>query len=475
MRWSAAFLLGLVSTSLAKPTQQRRPDKSWDYIVNGAEIERREEPANASIANYSLRGKSVDPSSLGVDKVKQYTGYLDDNAKDKHLFYWFFESRNDPAKDPVVLWLSGGPGCSSMTGLFFELGPAKITSSIKVVNNPDSWNNRANVLFLDQPVGTGYSYGQDVDTSLAASKDIYALLKLFFQQFPQYAKQDFHIAGESYAGHYIPDDAAEILSHSDSGINLKSILIGNGLTDAYNQYPQYPEMACGNGGYPAVVGPNTCTQMRNAIPRCQSAIKQCYSTQNANDCTSASSACRSVSDPYYATGKNPYDVRKQCEPNSGGLCYQGMNYVEEYLNRQDVMEALNVEVDSFSNCNGQVNNDFHSTGDDMLPIQRNVPKVLAKSVPVLVYAGDADYICNWLGQRAWTLALPWPGQASFKAAQTQNLTYKAGGGSAYGTVQSAKGLAFARIFGAGHLVPMDEPKPILDLVNRWIHDGDFQH
>ncbi|KAM3502173.1 hypothetical protein MY11210_009145 [Beauveria gryllotalpidicola] len=485
MRWSAAFLVGLVSTSLAKPTNQRRPDKSWDYIVNGAEIERREEPTNAGITNYSLRGKHVDPSSLGVDKVKQYAGYLDDNSQDKHLFYWFFESRNDPAKDPVVLWLSGGPGCSSMTGLFFELGPAKITSSIKVVNNPDSWNNRANLLFLDQPVGTGYSYGQGVDTSLAASKDIYALLKLFFQQFPQYAKQDFHIAGESYAGHFIPNNAAEILSHSDSGINLKSILIGNGAIDPYHQYPQFPEMACGNGGYPAVVSESTCSQMRNAIPRCQSAIKQCYSTQNANDCTSALEVCGPVSHPYYETGRSPYDVRKQCEPSSGGLCYQGLDYVYEYLSRQDVMEALNVEVDSFSTCSEEVYYAFYAAGDKMLPVQLKVPEVLAKSVPVLVYAGDADYVDNWLGQRAWTLALPWPGQASFKAAGTQNLTYKAAetqnvtyedrGGNAYGTVQSAKGLAFARIFGAGHLAPMDKPKPILDLVNRWIHDGDFQH
>ena len=87
-----------------------------------------------------------------------------------------------------------------MTGLFFELGPAKVGKNLKPVKNPNSWNNKANVIFLDQPVNTGYSHGSSVDTTLAASKDIYALLTLFFKQFPQYAKQDFHIAGESYAG-----------------------------------------------------------------------------------------------------------------------------------------------------------------------------------------------------------------------------------------------------------------------------------
>ncbi|MCQ6513304.1 S10 family peptidase, partial [Vibrio parahaemolyticus] len=76
---------------------------------------------------------------------------------------------------------------------------------IELVNNPESWNNNASVIFLDQPVNVGYSYsGGSVSNTVAAGKDIYALLTLFFHQFPEYAKQDFHIAGESYAGHYIP-------------------------------------------------------------------------------------------------------------------------------------------------------------------------------------------------------------------------------------------------------------------------------
>lgn len=110
----------------------------------------------------------------------------------------FFESRSDPANDPVILWLNGGPGCSSLTGLFLELGPAKIDKNLQVVQNPFSWNSNASVIFLDQPVNVGFSYSyQQVDTTVAASKDIYALLTLFFHQFPEYAKQPFHLAGES--------------------------------------------------------------------------------------------------------------------------------------------------------------------------------------------------------------------------------------------------------------------------------------
>ena len=100
------------------------------------------------------------------------------------------------------------------------------------------------MIFLDQPVNVGYSYsGGSVSNTVAAGKDVYALLTLFFKQFPEYAKQDFHIAGESYAGHYIPVFTSEILSHKKRNINFKSVLIGNGLTDGYTQYEHYRPMA----------------------------------------------------------------------------------------------------------------------------------------------------------------------------------------------------------------------------------------
>ena len=224
-----------------------------DVWVTG-ESGQKERLIGGNLEAFNLRTKKIDPRKLGVDKVKQYSGYLDDDEDDKHLFYWFFESRNDPKNDPVVLWLNGGPGCSSLTGLFMELGPSSINKNVEVKFNPASWNSNASVIFLDQPVNVGYSYsGSSVSNTIAAGKDVYALLTLFFEQFPEYAKQPFHISGESYAGHYIPAFASEILSHKKRNINLQSVLIGNGLTDAYTQYEWYRPMACGEGDWPAVL------------------------------------------------------------------------------------------------------------------------------------------------------------------------------------------------------------------------------
>jgi cathepsin A (carboxypeptidase C) len=116
----------------------------------------------------------------------------------KHFFFWFFESRSAPATDPLVLWLNGGPGCSSLTGLLMELGPCRAApGGEKTTHNPSSWNNRANVIFLDQPVNVGFSYteGKAPTNSDAAGEDTAAFLQLFLSSFKKYSKLPFHITG----------------------------------------------------------------------------------------------------------------------------------------------------------------------------------------------------------------------------------------------------------------------------------------
>ncbi|OJD22365.1 hypothetical protein ACJ73_06288 [Blastomyces percursus] len=456
----------------------RRPDSEWNHIVRGADIQavwvegndgEKHRKVGGKLEAYDLRVKAVDPKALGVDTVKQYSGYLDDNENDKHLFYWFFESRNDPENDPVVLWLNGGPGCSSLTGLFLELGPSSITEDLKVKYNPYSWNANASVIFLDQPVNVGYSYsGGSVSDTNAASKDVYALLTLFFEQFPEYAKQDFHIAGESYAGHYIPVFASEIMAHKQRNINLKSILIGNGLTDPLTQYPFYRPMACGEGGYPAVLDQASCQSMDNALPRCLSMIEACYSSESPWTCVPASIYCNNaIIGPYQRTGRNPYDVRSDCE--GGNLCYTQLEDISKYLNQAEVIKALGAEVSSYDSCNMDINRNFLFRGDWMKPFHRLVPGLIA-AMPVLLYAGDADFICNWLGNKAWADVLEYPDHAKFAAAEMNNLTIvdNESKDKVIGQVKSTGNFTFMRIYGAGHMVPLDQPEASLEFMNRWL-------
>ncbi|EEP81202.1 carboxypeptidase Y [Uncinocarpus reesii 1704] len=445
----------------------RRPDSEWDHIVRGSEIKgsfAAMDDGHEGFDDYALRVKAVDPSKLNVDpNVKQYSGYLDDNASGKHLFFWFFESRNDPKSDPIILWLNGGPGCSSMTGLFMELGPSRVNRNIDLVYNPHAWNSNASVIFLDQPANTGFSYSTSpVSNTVSASKDVYAFLRMWFQQFPEYSELPFHLAGESYAGHYIPQFASDILAQG--GLNLKSVLIGNGLTDPKTQYAGYRPMGCGEGGYKAVLNRNTCAQMARALPGCQRAVQSCYDTQNTRTCVNSASSCNSYFLNVYPSSRNIYDVRYPCEDRAN-LCYSIVGWISRWLNQRAVIQALGAEVDNFQSCNSAVNRAFFNNGDWSLPYHRKVPGLLEK-IPVLIYAGDADYICNWVGNKMWADALEWPGKSEFASKPLKDVMLT--NGTAYGQLKSHKNFAFLRVLKAGHLVPYDQPEGALVFLNKWL-------
>jgi cathepsin A (carboxypeptidase C) len=90
------------------------------------------------------------------------------NSRVDDLFYWWFESRNSPKDDPLVIWLTGGPGCASEIALLYENGPYRFEDDGKTLKgNPHSWNSNANLLYVDQPIGTGFSHSNvaDLDTN----------------------------------------------------------------------------------------------------------------------------------------------------------------------------------------------------------------------------------------------------------------------------------------------------------------------
>lgn len=418
--------------------------------------------------DYSLRVKQGGKRKLKLDTADYYTGYLDVHQWRKHFFYWFFESRNDPANDPVILWLNGGPGCSLAIGLFFELGPSSINAKLETEFNPHSWNANASVLFFDQPVGVGYSYSDDprdkIDNTYAAGRDVYVFLELFFRKFPQFADKPFHIAGESYGGHYVPEFAYEILQHPERLFNLLSIMIGNGITDPKVQWPYYQPMACGLGGQPAVLNNTQCRQMQNKTEACLALVDLCYEYPNDLVCQLPGPVCMDTFlGPYIETGLNPYDIRVPCGDSL--LCYKGISYVEQFLSSKKVREELGVNIEIFKLCNDEIGANFGKTGDGSKPFQGFVSELLEAKIPVLVYVGDKDYICNWLGNEAWTKLLPWKGQADYALAKPR--TWSVAGVPA-GVATSFEQLTFLRVFDAGHMVPFDQPRVAQHMVNQWI-------
>ena len=119
------------------------------------------------------------------------------------MFYWVFESRNAPSTDPLLLWMSGGPGCSSSLALFGENGPLTVNPDLSLNVNPYSWTSNATVVWVDQPVGTGFSTGKPLEhNEEGVGQDMVEFIAGFVAKYPQFQQLPLYIYGESYAGHY---------------------------------------------------------------------------------------------------------------------------------------------------------------------------------------------------------------------------------------------------------------------------------
>ncbi|KAJ7608663.1 carboxypeptidase C [Roridomyces roridus] len=445
--------------------------------------------SHPALEEHQLR--VTEPTALCDPSVKQYSGYLD-IADDKHLFFWFFESRSSPSTDPLVLWLNGGPGCSSSTGLLFELGPCRIADEGRnTTHNKHSWTESANVIFLDQPVNVGFSYADDgttVNNSPVAGKDVHAFLELFLSRFPEYSKLPLHISGESYAGTYLPNIASIIFNANKQldlvpvpgfkKLNLESVLIGNGLTDPYVQMGSVADYAC-EGPYPVYKDPQgpECSALRTKIPTCQRLIKSCYSSGSRFSCVPALLYCNSqLFGPLMQTGLNPYDVRRKCDRSKDGqLCYAEMDHIDVWMNEPKNKVALGVDPGlKFASCNMEVNQAFAFQGDGMHNSAALLTELVDGGIRLLIYAGNADMMCNFMGNERWLDVLPSSFQSEFVDAKPIPWV-TAGTGELAGSVRSAGGkgftagnVTFVTVYEAGHMVPFDQPEAALDLFSRWI-------
>jgi cathepsin A (carboxypeptidase C) len=312
--------------------------------------------------------------------------------------------------------LTGGPGCSSSLALLTENGPCSVNKDGKATSiNQYSWTEAGHVLWLDQPAGVGFSYGKETDTNEEMiGEDAYYFLQAFFQTYPEYQQNPLYITGESYAGHYVPAISHRVWlgnKQPKTGtikLNLAGIAIGNGLTDPELQYPAYVEMMANNSHGIKIVDDSTVAAMETIVPKCVALIHQCNSGDSIIDtfaCQTAFLVCNAgLTSPYQMTGLNPYDIRIPCEKPP--LCYDFSN-VQEFLNLQSTRKALNVDEKhshSWDSCNFGINMKFHT--DWMKSFSRYVADLLNDGIPALIYAGDVDYICNYLGNRTYHFLYP---------------------------------------------------------------------
>ena len=260
------------------------------------------------------------------------------------------------------------------------------------------------------------------------------------------------------------------MANAGKNIPLKGFGIGNGLTDPYIQFEYYAHMAydsetAKNSPYSGIpISKTVYDRMTNAIPQCQKEIEACNEKGDSSDCDNAYSYCLSQEvSPVENTGVNPYNLDIKCQVP--GLCYD-FSAETTWLNNATVQKQLGVDM-KWESCNTGVN--IRLEADWMKDYQQNVTNLINGNIRGLIYAGDLDFICNYLGNQAWAYQLPWKNQASFQAATVKNWVVD---GKNAGLIRqdSTKTFTFLQVFQAGHMVPMDQPFNALNMVNQFIND-----
>ncbi|KAJ3090452.1 Cell death protease [Quaeritorhiza haematococci] len=371
-----------------------------------------------------------------------------ENESDGHLFFWLVESQHNLPKNKLVIWLNGGPGCSSMDGMFLENGPFRVSNDGKSLEvNEYSWWHNANLLY-DHFIN---------------------FLNKFFDVFPQHRRSELYMAGESFAGIYIPYIVHEILRRNKGGlqtpsIRIKGIAIGNGWLDPVRQYQAYIDF----GVERKLLSGRFLTGATSTWKSCEKLL------QNAERIKydTCEMILNFVLDESRDGGKgciNMYDIRLRDDgPNDGCGAVKwpfGLDNVKKYLGRPDVVRAIHAtgKQGDWLECDDSVS--MALDHDTSPPSYTLLPDILAE-ISVVLFSGDMDLICNHIGTERMIENLEWNGKKGF-GKENQKMDWYIDG-QLSGSIQTSRNLTFALVHNASHMVPIDAPKAALDIFHRLI-------
>lgn len=444
-----------------------------------------ETPAPTTAAN-----RTVGDVTCGIANTE--AGYIElPNKRADNYFYWYYESRASPSTDPLVVWLTGGPGCSSLMALLTENGPCSVQPDLSTELNPYSWNAHANVVWLDQPSNVGYSFtteASDVDKDEDDVGDnFWWFMNGFLDKHPELEGRDLYITGESYAGHYVPAAAHKIWLQNkvikEVGtpvrLNLKGIAIGNGLTNPLIQFAHQLDMV--NNTYNiTLMTDDEYKRVKELQPKCGKLFEQLlkegnFSKEILQDPRIVE--CQVVLQPFKNSHRNPYDIRLPCgDVADATQCYD-ITYVSEYLNSDAVRKYLNVTSEpkkQWLECDPNVGFEFMKSGDEVVNYENYVADLLNDGgVRVLLYVGDADTVCNWYGNKAWSSALEWEHKTEFNTAEEHPFLTSNGTVDAGITWSYKNQFTFIRLFNSGHMVPRDQPAVALEMIEKFFNGETF--
>ncbi|KAJ9175098.1 hypothetical protein P3X46_013680 [Hevea brasiliensis] len=419
------------------------------------------------------------------------TGYVGVGYKDEvQLFYYFFESERNPKDDPLVLWLTGGPGCSVLSAITYQNGPltfnyANSSGSIpKLMLNPHSWTKVANIIYLDAPVGSGFSYSTTWEGyktgDLSSAAQTYDFLTKWLMAHPKFLSNPFYVGSDSYGGIIAPIIVQKIFHGNDKGnkppVNLKGCILGNPLTDfKYDlnsriEYAHQKELISDKlyestkknckGEY---INPDRSKEI--CISNLQAVNKSFENLYMFNilepECTTWDLSSFMGENDIFTIMKN-LDVLTKSQHSKRWCRDYMLLYSHIWANNKNVRSALHVRegtIKEWPRCN--LSMWYEIDVRSSLEYQTMLTK---RGYRVLIYSGDHDLAIPYLGTLAWIQSL--------NLTVTEDwLPWSVDDQIAGNTITYSKGkynLTFATVKGGGHTASELKPKEVFAMIDRWL-------
>ncbi|XP_041010659.1 serine carboxypeptidase-like 18 isoform X2 [Juglans microcarpa x Juglans regia] len=402
------------------------------------------------------------PGFTGELPFKLETGYIGVGELDEvQLFYYFIESERSPKDDPVVLWLTGGPGCSGLSGLLFEIGPLSINYANSSGNkptlelNPYSWTKVANIIFLDSPVGTGFSYATtweayNVD-DISSAAQTYEFLRKWFLAHSMFLSNPLYIAGDSYSGIPVPIVVQEVSNGNEIGhlppLILKGLVLGNPLTHR-------------------IFDLDARLKFAHRMALISDRLYECISNTFFNQILEPNCATQSPKPnklrEWSVLDDSFIDIHTSTPQVPGPWC-RNYNYLYSYVwaNDKTVREALHIQEGTKTNwerCNKSLA--YTENVITSIDYHRNLTK---KDLRALVYSGDHDMTIPYVGTEEWIETL------DLSIKDDWRPWFVDGQIAGYVTIftEEKYSLTFTTIKGGGHTAPEYKPKECLAMLDRW--------
>jgi len=387
----------------------------------------------------------VDPTLLeGVNSdLESYAGFITvDEPNQGNMFFWFFPAQENPETAPVVIWLQGGPGGSSMFGLLKLHGPILTTQdengNVAAAENPYSWHRKHNMIYIDNPVGAGFSFSNKLpETQADVGTNLYNMLQQWFTLFPMYQENPFYPFGESYAGKFVPTIGRKIHEENQVEGNIRINLAGLGIGDGWMS--PYHNARYGKFLYQVGLVDET------VLEEC---LRMEANTQLLIDNGQWTEAWASWNNEfgyfldtmeysyYYEISQADYDPAED-------------NY-EIFCNAESTREAIHVGNLEYPNS-GDV---YYSMLDDFMRSSKEDIEFLLEQYKILIYDGNFDIICNHSGVLDLINDLNWSGASDYKTATRKAYRY---GDELVGYLKTAQNLHLLLVRNAGHMVPLSQP------------------